>query len=59
MKFSYFIARKVAGGGGASFSRMIIRIAVIAVALSMTVMVVSSSLIAGFKKEIAEKIFGF
>lgn len=59
MNFSYFIARKVAGGGGASFSRMIIRIAVIAVALSMTVMVVSSSLIAGFKQEIAEKIFGF
>lgn len=59
MKFSYFIAKKVAGGGGASFSRMIIRIAVIAVAVSMTVMVVASALIAGFKEEIADKIFGF
>ena len=59
MNFSSFIARKVARAGGQSFSRMIIRIAVVAVALSMTVMVVSSSLIAGFKEEIAGKIFGF
>lgn len=57
--FSYFIARKVAVGGGPTFSRMIIRIAVIAVAVSVTVMVVASSLIAGFKEEIADKIFGF
>ncbi len=70
MNFSYFIARKVAasgglannslsGGGKGSFSRMIIRIAITAVALSMMVMVVASSLIAGFKEEISEKIFGF
>lgn len=59
MNFSSFIARHVARGGGASFSRMIIRIAVIAVAVSMTVMIAASSLIAGFKEEIADKIFGF
>lgn len=59
MNFSYFIARKVAAAGGQSFSRMIIRIAVIAVAVSMTVMILASSLIAGFKEEIADKIFGF
>ncbi|MEZ4985650.1 MAG: FtsX-like permease family protein [Saprospiraceae bacterium] len=59
MNFPFFVARKVAAAGGQSFSRMIIRIAIIAVAVSMTVMVVSSALIAGFKKEIAEKIFGF
>jgi len=59
MKFSYFIARKVARAGGKSFSRMIIRIAITAVALSMMVMVVASSLITGFKEEISEKIFGF
>lgn len=59
MNFSYFVAQKVARGGGQSFSRMIIRIAVIAIAISVMVMVVASSLITGFKKEIAEKIFGF
>jgi len=59
MNFSYFVARKVAAGGGRSFSRMIIRIAVLAIAISVMVMITASSLITGFKKEIAEKIFGF
>jgi lipoprotein-releasing system permease protein len=54
-----FIARKVAGAGQKSFSRLIIRIAVVAVALSVAVMIVSSALIAGFKKEISSKVFGF
>ncbi len=59
MNLSLFIARRVAGGGNRSFSRLIIRIAVAAVALSMTVMVVATSLITGFKTEIADKIYGF
>lgn len=54
-----FIARRVAASGQPSFSRLIIRIAVVAVALSVAVMIVATSLIAGFKKEISEKIFGF
>ncbi len=59
MNLEYFIARKVAAGGKQSFSRLIIRIAVAAVALSVAVMIVTSALIFGFKKEISEKIFGF
>ncbi len=59
MNLSYFIARKVAGAGQQSFSRLIIRIAIIAVALSITVMIVATSLIRGFKNEISSKIFGF
>lgn len=59
MNFSYFIARKVALSGQKSFSRLIIRIAVIAVALSIAVMILSTALITGFKKEISSKIFGF
>lgn len=59
MNVPFFIARKVAGQGQASFSRLIIRIAVAAVALSIAVMIIATSLIAGFKKEISEKIFGF
>lgn len=56
---SAFIAKKVATGSRQSFSRMIIRIAIAAVALSMTVMIVSSALIAGFQTEISNKIFNF
>ena len=42
-----------------SFSRLIIRIATGAVALSLTVMILATSLITGFQKEISEKIYGF
>jgi lipoprotein-releasing system permease protein len=59
MNLEYFIARKVASGGKKSFSRLIIRIAIAAVALSVSVMIITSALIFGFKKEISEKIFGF
>ncbi len=54
-----FIARRVAAAGQPTFSRLIIRIAIVAVALSIAVMIVATSLIAGFKREISEKIFGF
>lgn len=59
MNLSAYIARKVVTSGRRSFSRMIIRIAIVAVALSMAVMLVSTALISGFKTEISNKIFGF
>ena len=59
MNLEYFIARKVANSGTQSFSRLIIRIAVIAVAMSVAVMICATALISGFKKEISSKIFGF
>ncbi len=59
MNFEYFIARNVAKAGVKSFSRLIIRIAMVAVALSMVVMIVATSLINGFQKGISSKIFGF
>lgn len=59
MNFPYFIAKKVSFSGKKNFSRLIIRIAIIAIALSMTVMIAATSLIQGFKQEITTKIFGF
>lgn len=60
MNLERYIARKVATNKGSqSFSRLIIRIAVVAVALSMTVMIVSTSVINGFKHQVQDKIFGF
>ena len=63
MNFPYFIARKVAtsqsADGQSSFSRLIIRIAIVAVALSVSVMILTTALIRGFKNEIRTKIFGF
>jgi lipoprotein-releasing system permease protein len=59
LNLEYFIARKVAASGQKSFSRLIIRIAITAVALSVAVMIIATALIAGFKYEISNKIFGF
>ncbi len=59
MKLELFLARRIAMGGRHSFSRIIIRIAVVAVAMSVAVMIVSTALITGFKQEISSKIFGF
>ncbi|MEL6638841.1 MAG: FtsX-like permease family protein [Bacteroidota bacterium] len=59
MKLEPFIARRLAASGTRSFSRMIIRIAIIAIALSLTVMITATALIRGFQNQISSKIFGF
>ena len=55
----FFIVRKIAFSQSRSFSSFIIRIAIAAVALSVAVMIIASSFINGFQKEIRHKIFGF
>ncbi len=59
MNFPYFIARRVAFSGKKSFSTIIIRIAIAAIALSVCVMIVATSFVSGFKSEISSKVFGF
>lgn len=59
MRFAWFIVRKLALNQSPSFSRFIIRIAVAAVALSLTVMIVATSMVRGFQKEIKQKVYGF
>ena len=59
MNLEYFIAKKVAEANKKSFSRMIIRIAIAAIALCLAVMIGATAMISGFKKEISGKIFGF
>jgi lipoprotein-releasing system permease protein len=59
MNVPYFIARRVAASGQPTFSRLILRIAVAAVAISVAVMIIATSLIAGFKEQISRKVFGF
>ena len=59
MNFPFFISRRVAASGQKSFARLIIRIAIAAVALSIAVMIIATALIKGFKSEISSKMFGF
>ncbi|MCC6723657.1 MAG: ABC transporter permease [Saprospiraceae bacterium] len=59
MNLPYFIAKRVAFNNRQSFTGLIVRIAVVAVALSLAVMIVATAVITGFKNQIGEKIFGF
>jgi len=55
----FFISKKISNNNGNSFSKFIIRIATIAIALSLSVMIIASCFVNGFQKEIENKIFGF
>jgi lipoprotein-releasing system permease protein len=59
MNVAFFISKKLALSRGTSFSRFIIRVATVAVALSVAVMIVAGAIVKGFQKEISEKVFGF
>jgi len=54
-----FIAQRLAFSSNKAFSSFIIKIAILAVALSVAVMIIASSLIYGFRSEIKAKVFGF
>ncbi len=59
LNFEFFIASRISYKSNRSFSRAIIRIALLAVALSIAVMVISDSIVIGFQNEIKEKICAF
>ncbi|MGH1335312.1 MAG: ABC transporter permease [Aureispira sp.] len=59
MNIEFLIAKRVGTATKKSFSRSILRLAVVAIALSMVVMILATSIVAGFKNTISEKIFGF
>ena len=59
MNLEFLIAKRVGTSTHKSFSKAILRLAVVAIALSMVVMILATSIVAGFKNTISEKIFGF
>ena len=59
MNLAKFIASRLNTSGQKSFSKLIVRIAITAIALSITVMILSTSIVRGFKNTISEKVFGF
>lgn len=59
MNLEFFIARRLIKGHEGSFSDPIIRIAVIAVALGLAVMIVAVAIVIGFQQEIRNKVIGF
>ncbi|WP_316822817.1 ABC transporter permease [Pedobacter gandavensis] len=59
MNIEYFIARRIAIKSERTFSKLIVRIAIAGVMLSLAVMMLSVAIIKGFKREIQEKVRGY
>lgn len=59
MRLSGFIAARMGGNGGKSFTRLIIRFAMAGIGLSLAVMILAIGIVLGFKNEIRQKITGF
>lgn len=59
MNVSYFIAKRIALKSERTFSKLIVRIAICGVMLSLAVMILSLAIIRGFKDEIQDKVRGF
>ncbi|RFS20987.1 ABC transporter permease [Chitinophaga silvatica] len=59
MRLSFFLAKRIAFNKGSSFSKFIINIAVAATAISVSVMILATSLVNGFKQTVQGKVFNF
>jgi lipoprotein-releasing system permease protein len=65
VNYPLFIAKRILSGRsapreeGGRFSRPIVRISVIGIALGLAVMIITVSVVSGFQKEVREKVIGF
>jgi lipoprotein-releasing system permease protein len=59
LSFAYFIANRITFKSKRTFSKLIVRIAIIGIMLGLGVMILTLTIVRGFKKEIREKIRGF
>lgn len=59
MNFSSFIASRLTFQSKRTFSKLIVRIAIVGIMLGLGVMILSIAIVKGFKQEIREKVRGF
>ncbi len=59
MNLAYFISQRLSKKSDTGFSKLIVKIATLAVALSILVMIVAISISRGYQKEIQNKVIGF
>lgn len=59
MLFGYYIAKNLARKSSQSFTKTVVRLAIIAVSISITVVIISFGILFGFKNEIREKVSGY
>jgi lipoprotein-releasing system permease protein len=59
LNFAYFVANRITFKSKRTFSKLIVRIAIIGIMLGLGVMILSLAIVRGFKQEVREKIRGF
>lgn len=59
MNFPYFVAKRITVSGKRTFSKLIVRVAIVAIALGVAAMVLSIAVLKGFKGEVTDKQRGF
>ena len=59
MNIELFLAQRLNKQTTNRFSRPIIRIAILAISLSLAVMILATAVVTGFQKEIRDKVIGF
>lgn len=59
MNLPLFIARRITFNSKRTFSRLIVRIAILGIMLGLAVMILAVAIVKGFKSEIREKVRGF
>src|ERR1700744_1878471 len=59
LSFSSFIASRITFKSKRTFSKLIVRIAIVGIMLGLGVMILSLAVVRGFKQEIREKMRGF
>jgi len=59
LSFTWFVANRITFKSKRTFSKLIVRIAIVGIMLGLGVMILSLAIVRGFKKEIQEKIRGF
>ena len=59
MNFELYISKKILSKDKSNFSRPVIRLAILSIALGLSVMILSVSIVTGFQKNVREKVSGF
>lgn len=59
LNLAYFVANRITFKSKRTFSKLIVRIAIIGIMLGLGVMILSLAIVKGFKQEIREKVRGF
>lgn len=59
MNSNWYIARKIGFGQGARFTRFMLGLATVSIALSITIMILANAVTNGFQNQITQKIYDF